>query len=57
MTLEEMRKRLQDRRPGVVAKATGLHRNIIARVRDGKHARKPSPATCRVLRDYLKEHA
>lgn len=53
MTLEEIRKALQDRRPSVVAKGTGLHRNIVAAVRDGRHRRAPSKETQRRLREYL----
>ena len=36
MTLEEIQEALKDRRVGVVAKETGIHRNTVINIRDGK---------------------
>jgi len=52
LTLEEIRKRLQDRRLDVVAFATGLHPNSVARIRDGKN-KDPKHSTLAALSDYL----
>ena len=35
LKIEEIRRRLQDRRPGIVGEATGLTALTIARIRDG----------------------
>ena len=55
MELAEIQKALQDRRPCIVARATGLHRNIISRVRDNAHAIEPRPETIRKLSAYLEQ--
>lgn len=52
MTLEEVKKALQDRRPYVVAEATGLHYNTIRAIRDDKDAN-PKAETLRKISDYL----
>lgn len=53
MTLEEIRKSLQDRRLSIVSKATGLHYNTLRNIRDGKssHVRH---STVEILSKYLK---
>lgn len=48
---EIIRGMLGDRRLSVVAEATGLHVNTIAKVRDGKNA--PTYYVLRKLSDYL----
>ena len=53
MTLNQIKKALQDRRPSAVARATGLHRNVVAAVRDGRHKTAPTQETQRRLREYL----
>jgi len=52
MTLHQIREALTDRRLDVVSSATGLNRNTIARIRDGK-AVDPAYATVKALSDYL----
>ena len=52
LTLETIREKLQDRVPSKVAKATGLHVNTVANIRDGK-SENPEYATLRALSDYL----
>ena len=54
MTLNEIREALKDRRPSIVAKATGLHRNTIAQIRDGRHVIGVKPATLLKLTEYLR---
>ena len=51
MTLEQLKERLRDRRPAVVAEATGLHALTIARIRDG--STKPSYDTLIKIQKYL----
>lgn len=51
-TLDEVRAALQDARLDLVAKATGLHRNTIADVRNNADAN-PRWDTLRKLNDYL----
>ena len=51
LTLEEIRERLQDRRPGMVADAIGVTPLTVSRIRDGKN--KPEHDTHRKLSDYL----
>lgn len=51
MTLNQIRKALKDRRPSAVAKATGIHPQTIARVRDGLTV--PNYATYEKLDRYL----
>ena len=52
LSLAEVQKMLSDRKVSVVSAATGLHRNTIAAVRDGK-AGKPSEAVLMALSEYL----
>jgi hypothetical protein len=52
LTLKEIRSALADRRLDVVAEATGLHPNSIARIRDGKND-SPRPETIDALSRYL----
>lgn len=52
LTLDEIRKALQDRRPGVVAQATGLHYNTVRDVRDNLEAN-PTYKVLVALSDYL----
>lgn len=54
MKLSEIQAALRDRRPGIVARETGLHRNIITRVRDGRHVFEPRQSTLRKIEAYLK---
>ena len=54
LTFTEIRKRLQDRRLDLIAKATGLHVNSIARIRDGKNL-DPKHSTLEALSAYLEE--
>jgi hypothetical protein len=52
LTLKEIRSALADRRLDVVAEATGLHPNSIARIRDGKNEN-PRHETVDALSRYL----
>lgn len=52
LTLEEIRKLLQDRRPGIVAEAVGVRLATIIDVRDG-NTENPSYATVKALSDYF----
>ena len=52
LTLEEIKAKLADRRLDAVAKATGLHVNSVARIRDGKNLN-PKHSTVAVLSAYL----
>ena len=52
MTLEEIKKALQDRIISKVAEATGLNPHTIYRIQKGKH--KPNIGTMKLLARYLK---
>lgn len=52
LTLDKIKDALADRRLDVVSKATGLHRNTLAAIRDGRHGN-PTYETVRRLSDYL----
>jgi hypothetical protein len=52
MTLEQIQAALADRRPAMVAEATGLHYNTVRSVRDNPQAN-PTYAVLRALSDYL----
>lgn len=52
MTLESIRKALNDRRLVMVAKATGLHYNTLRDIRDNP-ATNPTYQTMKALSDYL----
>ena len=53
MTLEEIRKALKDRRLSIISRATGLHSNTLAKIRDGVTL-DPGHNTVLLLGDYLK---
>lgn len=52
MKLDDIRRRLRDRRMAVVAEATGIHRNTITAIVAGRIAN-PSYETIKALSDYL----
>lgn len=54
LTLEQIKEALRDRRPGMVAKATGLHFNTVRDVRDNPNAN-PTYKVLKALSDYLME--
>lgn len=54
MTLEQIRLALIDRRPGLIAEATGLHLNTVRDIRDNADAN-PTYKVLKALSDYL-EH-
>lgn len=57
LTLEQIKDELQDRRPGIIAEATGLHINTILSIRDDEQA-DPKYSTIRAISDYLeRRHA
>lgn len=56
LTLEQIRQRLQDRRPGMVAQATGLHINTVMNVRD-KPNRNCSYNVVKALSDYFERES
>ena len=52
MTLQQIEAALQDRRPAMVASATGLTIPTITAIRDGK-SKRPAHETVQKLSDYL----
>lgn len=52
LTLEQIRHKLKDRRPNMVAEATGLHLNTILAIRDSDNAN-PTYKVLVALSDYL----
>lgn len=52
MTIEDIRKQLQDLRPVRVSEATGLHTNTIRDIRDNPNAN-PTYRALKALSDYL----
>src|SRR5690625_328527 len=52
MTLDEIRVALQDRRLSTIARATGLHYNVLYSFASGK-VKNPSYETVRKIHDYL----
>jgi transcriptional regulator with XRE-family HTH domain len=54
--LDEVRRLLQDRRIDKVALATGLSRETIAAIRDGRN-QNPTLTTLQRLMDYLRENS
>ena len=52
LTLDKIKRLLADRRLDVVSKATGIHRNTLAGIRDGR-ATNPTYDTIRKLSDYF----
>lgn len=55
ITLDEIVKRLKDRRIDMVCEKTGLSRPTVHSVRTGKNTN-PSLKTMQALSDYLQEH-
>lgn len=55
LTLEQLKQALKDRRPGMVADATGLHFNTIRQIRDGENAN-PTYKVIKALSDYLENN-
>jgi len=51
LTLNEIRKALQDRQPGKVAAAVGVHPTTITAIREGRRA--PRYDVAQALSDYL----
>jgi hypothetical protein len=52
LTLEQIKEALRDRRPSMVAEATGLHFNTVRDVRDNPNAN-PTYKVLKALSDYL----
>ena len=52
LTLEQIRNKLQDRRLGLIVKATGLHYNTLRDVRDNSEAN-PTYKVAKLLNDYF----
>lgn len=51
MDIDEIKRKLEDRRLDVVSEKTGIHRSTIARIRDGKSV--PTYHVMRKLAEYL----
>ena len=54
LKLAEIREMLRDRRPGIVAVATGLHYNTVRDIRDDKN-RNPTYTTICALSKYFED--
>jgi hypothetical protein len=52
LTLDQIRDKLQDRRLGLIVKATGLHYNTLRDVRDNLEAN-PTYKVIKLLNDYF----
>ena len=52
LTLNEIKRLLADRRLDIVSSATGVHRNTLAAIRDGKNEN-PTLRTLQGLSDYF----
>lgn len=52
LTLEQIRNKLQDRRLGLIVKATGIHYNTLREVRDNAEAN-PTYKVVKLLNDYF----
>jgi ribosomal protein L10 len=52
LTLDQIRDKLQDRRLGLIVKATGLHYNTLREVRDNLEAN-PTYKVIKLLNDYF----
>lgn len=52
LTIEQIKQRLQDRNLEAVARATGVSRQTISSIKNGK-AKMPSYQTIKILSDYL----
>jgi len=55
LTLDEIKRSLQDRRLAVVAEATGLHYNTVRKVANEPNVN-PSYVVIKALSDYLQNH-
>lgn len=53
--LDNIKRKLHDRRLDIVAEATGLHRSTIARIRDGEQ-KNPTYYVLEKLSAYLEEN-
>jgi len=56
LTIDQIHARLQDRRPSLVAKETGLHNNTVRAIRDNPNAN-PTYRAIEALSKYLNERA
>lgn len=56
MSIDDIRRQLQDLRPSRVSEATGLHANSIRDIRDNPEAN-PTYRTLKALSDYLESRA
>ena len=56
LTLDKIRHLLSDRRLDMVSKATGIHRNTLSGIRDGR-ATNPTYDTIRKLSEYFQNGA
>lgn len=56
MTIDDIRRQLQDLRPSRVAEATGLHPNSIRDIRDNPAAN-PTYKTVKAISEYLEARA
>jgi len=54
LTLEQIRQELADRRPGMVAEATGLHINTVRDIRDNIEAN-PTYRVIEALSNYFEQ--
>lgn len=54
LTLEQIRQELTDRRPGMVAEATGLHINTVRDIRDNIEAN-PTYRVIEALSNYFEQ--
>lgn len=54
LTLDEIKKRLADRRIDIVAERTGIHRNTLSAIRDGRTTNPSYETICR-LSEYFSE--
>jgi DNA-binding Xre family transcriptional regulator len=52
LTLDDIKRLLADRRLDIVSSATGVHRNTLAAIRDGKNDN-PTLRTLQSLSDYF----
>ena len=52
LTLEQIRDKLQDRRLGMIVKATGVHYNTLRDIRDNLDAN-PTYKVIKLLNDYF----
>jgi hypothetical protein len=55
MSLKDLQDKLKDRRAAMVAEATGLHRNTVEGIRDGKNTN-PTLKVLEALSKYFQEN-